>query len=126
MHVPLGGGPDPHRHACEEMFLVVAGEIKVFFRDRKLVLAAGEAVNVPANARHMFKNRGDVSARVLNVFVPAGLDAFFAEGGVQVATTAAPPLPTAQAEDQKRRMTEIAPGYGVEFLPSDTFKSVGE
>ena len=125
MHVPPGGGPDPHRHACEELFLVVEGEIELFFRDQHVRAPTGAAVNVPANAPHMFKNRGDMAARVLNVVAPAGLDAFFVAGGVPVPTTAAPSLPTAEIEAQKRRMAEIAERFGVEFLPSDTFRNLG-
>ena len=125
MHVPPSGGPDPHRHTCEEMFLVVEGEIELFFRDERVRAPAGTAVNVPANAPHMFKNRSDTAARVLNVVAPAGLDQFFVEGGVQVPTTAAPKLPDAETEAQKRRMAEIAERFGVEFLPPDTFQSLG-
>ena len=125
MHIPPGGGPDPHRHACEELFLVTEGEVEVFFRDRRVTAAAGAAVNIPANAPHMFKNRGKADARVLNVVAPAGLDGFFVAGGVPVPTEAAPPLPDAEAAAQKRRMAELAPRYGVEFLPPDTFQSQG-
>ena len=125
MHIPPGGGPDPHRHACEEMFLVVEGEVEVFFRDGHVRAPAGAAVNVPAGAPHMFKNRGDAAVRVLNVVAPAGLDGFFAEGGVPVPTTAAPPLSEAETTAQKRRMAELAPRYGVEFLPPDTFQGPG-
>jgi len=121
MHVPPGGGPHPHRHACEELFLVVTGEVEIFFRDQRVTASAGVAVNVPANAPHMFKNRGGADARVLNVVAPAGLDRFFVECGVQVSTTAAPPLPEAEAESQKRRMAGLAEQFGVEFLPPDTF-----
>lgn len=121
MHVPPGGGPDPHRHACEEMFMVVSGEIEVFFRDQRMTATAGAAVNVPANAPHMFKNLSGEDARVLNVVAPAGLDGFFVAGGVKVPTQAAAPLPEAEAEAQKRRMAELAPRFGVEFLPPGTF-----
>ena len=123
MHIPPGGGPDPHRHACEELFLVTAGEIEVFFRDQRVTAGAGAAVNIPANAPHMFKNRGATPAQVLSVVAPAGLDGFFAAGGVRVPTTAAPPLPEAEADGQKRRMAGLAPEYGVEFLPPDTFRN---
>ena len=123
MHVPPGGGPDPHRHACEELFLVMEGEIEVFFRGQRMTAGAGAAVNVPANAPHMFKNRSGSDARVLSVVAPAGLDGFFAAGGVRVNSTAAPPLPRAEADAQKRRMAGLAGEYGVEFLPPDTFRN---
>lgn len=125
MHVPPGGGSDPHRHACEELFLVIEGEIEVFFRDQRMTAGVAAAVNVPANAPHRFKKRGTIPAQVLSVVAPAGLDGFFAAGGARVPSTAAPPLPEAEAEAQKRRMAGLAPEYGVEFLPPDTFRQQG-
>lgn len=124
MHVPPGGGPDPHRHECEEMFLVISGEIELFFRDRHTTATAGIAVNVPANAPHMFKNLGGADARVLNVVAPAGLDAFFAEGGVRVAGPDAAPPASDVLQQQRKRLAEIAPRFGVEFLPPDTFAAM--
>ncbi len=56
MHVPPGGGPPPHRHDFEEMFTVLDGEIEFTFRGVSAVATAGETINVPANAPHVFKN----------------------------------------------------------------------
>ena len=35
MHIPLGGGPPPHRHDFEEMFSVLEGEIEATFEERR-------------------------------------------------------------------------------------------
>ena len=121
MHVPAGGGPDPHRHACEETFLVLEGAIEVCFRDRSVTAEAGTAVAIPAGAPHKFKNVGSQSARLLCVVSPAGLDGFFVEGGIPIEGPHAS-CPTASAtEAQKRRMAEIAARYGVELLPPNIF-----
>jgi quercetin dioxygenase-like cupin family protein len=56
MHVPPGGGPPPHRHDFEEMFTVLDGEIEITFRGVTAVARAGDTVNVPANAPHVFRN----------------------------------------------------------------------
>ena len=65
MHVPPGGGPPPHRHDFEETFTVLDGEIELTFRGVSAVARAGETVNVPANAPHVFPNVSDRPARLL-------------------------------------------------------------
>src|ERR1700729_2569831 len=76
MHVPPGGGPPPHRHDFEEMFTVLEGEIELTFRGVTAVARAGETVNVPANAPHVFRNAAAVPARLLCLCSPAGQERF--------------------------------------------------
>src|SRR5260370_30932987 len=63
MHVPPGGGPPPHRHDFEEMFTLLDGEIELTFRGVSAVATAGETINVPANAPHVFRNVSERPAR---------------------------------------------------------------
>src|ERR1700674_4518931 len=92
MHVPPGGGPPPHRHDFEEMFTVLDGEIELTFRGVSAVATAGETINVPANAPHVFRNASGRPARLLCLCSPAGQEEFFKEVGVPVAPrTEAPP-----------------------------------
>jgi mannose-6-phosphate isomerase-like protein (cupin superfamily) len=35
MHIPLGGGPLPHRHDFEETFTILEGELDATFRGKK-------------------------------------------------------------------------------------------
>jgi hypothetical protein len=56
MHIPLGGGPPPHRHDFEESFTLLKGEIEATFRGEKSLVRAGETINIPANAPHSFSN----------------------------------------------------------------------
>src|SRR6516165_9444640 len=65
MHVPLGGGPPPHRHDFEETFILLEGEIQATFRGEKRVVRAGETINIPANAPHQFHNSSTPAARML-------------------------------------------------------------
>src|SRR6202020_1826658 len=82
MHVPPGGGPPPHRHDFEEMFTILDGEIELTFRGVSVVAAAGDTVNVPANAPHVFRNVSERPARLLCLCSPAGQEEFFKEVGV--------------------------------------------
>lgn len=101
MHVPLGGGPPPHRHDFEESFVVLEGEIETIFRGAKSVITVGKTVHIPANAPHQFRNASEKPARLLCICSPAGQEEFFAQVGVPVATrTAAPPKLDEKAQAQ--------------------------
>jgi mannose-6-phosphate isomerase-like protein (cupin superfamily) len=56
MSVPHCGGPGPHRHNFEEMFIILEGTIEFTFRGEKTVVKAGMTVNIPANAPYLFTN----------------------------------------------------------------------
>ena len=56
MYIPPGGGPPPHRHDFEETFILLEGEMEATFRGQKLIVRAGDTLNIPANAPHQFHN----------------------------------------------------------------------
>jgi quercetin dioxygenase-like cupin family protein len=118
MYVPPGGGPPPHRHDFEEMFTILEGEIELTFRGTTTVAKAGETVNVPANAPHVFSNASDRPARLLCLCSPAGQEDFFMEVGVPVAHRTDPPPPL---DDEAQaafiaKAAELAPKYRTELL----------
>ncbi|GAB3972128.1 cupin domain-containing protein [Plantactinospora veratri] len=120
MRVPPGGGPPPHRHDFEEMFTVLDGAVEFTFREEKIVARAGETVNVPANAPHFFRNATDQPARLLCMCSPAGQDEYFRKVGDPVdGPTAAPPLLSAEEQDERRqRAARLAADYRTELLVS--------
>jgi quercetin dioxygenase-like cupin family protein len=118
MHVPPGGGPPPHRHDFEEMFTILEGEIEVTFRGETAAARAGETVNVPANAPHVFRNASDSPARLLCLCSPAGQEEFFKAVGVTVArrTEAPPALDDAATSAFIAKAIALAPQYRTELL----------
>ena len=118
MFVPPGGGPPPHRHDFEEMFSVLEGEIEFTFRGVKAVVRAGETVNIPANAPHVFTNASDHPARLLCMCSPPGQEEFFAQVGVPVATrtTTPPALDEAAQAAFIAKAVALAPQYRTELL----------
>jgi quercetin dioxygenase-like cupin family protein len=118
MHVPPGGGPPPHRHDFEEMFTVLDGEIELTFRGVTAVARAGETVNVPANAAHVFRNAADRPARLLCLCSPAGQEELFMAVGVPVAHRAEPPpaLDEAGTAAFIAKAVALAPQYRTELL----------
>jgi len=123
-HIPPGGGPPPHRHDFEEMFSVLEGEIETTFRGKKRIIRAGETINIPANAPHQFQNKSMRPARALCLCSPAGLEEFFREVGVPVATRTTPPpaLDEAALAALVAKVKALAPKYRLEAVsPSDYF-----
>jgi quercetin dioxygenase-like cupin family protein len=118
MHVPPGGGPPPHRHNYEESFTVLEGEIEATFRGEKTVIQAGTVINIPANSPHQFRNKSEQPARLLCICSPAGLEEFFMELGVPVATRTTPPPPPNPAAQAafKAKAESLAAKYKTEFL----------
>jgi quercetin dioxygenase-like cupin family protein len=118
MHVPPGGGPPPHRHDFEEMFTVLDGEIELTFRGVATVARAGETINVPANAPHVFRNASDRAARLLCLCSPAGQEEFFQEVGVPVShrTETPPALDDDATAAFIAKAVALAPKYHTELL----------
>jgi quercetin dioxygenase-like cupin family protein len=121
MHVPPGGGPPPHRHDFEEMFTVLDGEIELTFRGVTAIARAGDTVNVPANAPHVFRNAAGRPARLLCLCSPAGQEEFFRAIGVPVASRTEPPpaLDDAGTAAFIAKAVALAPQYRTELLPPD-------
>lgn len=119
MHVPPGGGPPPHRHDFEESFVILDGEIELTYRGATSSASTGETIHIPANAPHQFRNKTARPARLLCIGSPAGLEEFFAELGVPVATrtTAPPPLDAAAQAQFQAKAQSLAAKYETEFLP---------
>jgi quercetin dioxygenase-like cupin family protein len=118
MHVPPGGGPPPHRHDFEEMFTILDGEVELTFRGVTATARAGDTVNVPANAPHVFRNNAERPARMLCLCSPAGQEEFFRALGVPVAgrTERPPALDEAATAAFIAKAVALAPQYRTELL----------
>jgi quercetin dioxygenase-like cupin family protein len=118
MLIPDGSGPPPHRHDFEEMFTLLEGELEFTFRGNKTVVRAGETVNIPANAPHVFKNKSGKTVRMLCMCTPAGQEEFFMEVGEPVAarTSPAPKLDKIAEAAFIAKVAALAPKYRTELL----------
>lgn len=118
MQIPPGGGPQPHRHDFEEAFSVLEGECVVTFRDRKVIVRAGETANVPANAPHFIHNDSDTTAHVLCTCAPAGQDAFFLAVGIPIPSrdSKPPQIDEATKKDVTAKAKALAAKYATELL----------
>ncbi len=70
---PTGGGfPMPHVHrSCEELHLVLEGEVEYRLGDERVQGTTGSAVFVPPGVFHSFQNVSSGEARIAVVLSPA-------------------------------------------------------
>ncbi|RJO70021.1 cupin domain-containing protein [Nocardia panacis] len=118
MRIPPGGGPPPHRHDFEELFLVQEGQLLFTFRGEEVVVHAGESVNIPANAPHFFRNVSDRPARMQCMCTPAGQEEYFLQVAVPVesATAEPPTLSESEQAESRERAMRLADQYRTELL----------
>ena len=82
---PPGLSIPAHVHAGEdEMFYILAGELRAFCDDTQWTVAPGDFVFVPRDRPHGFTVVGDGPARALVIVGPSQLDRQIAAGGVRV------------------------------------------
>jgi quercetin dioxygenase-like cupin family protein len=53
---PAGGGPPPHEHPWEEIYVVLAGELEVTVDGASHVLQPGGVAHVPGGTVHGYRN----------------------------------------------------------------------
>lgn len=118
MTIPAGGGPGPHRHDFEELFIILEGSLEYTFRGESITAHAGQVVNIPANAPHFFKNASGQTARVLCMCTPATQEKFFLAAGQRLSSRLDTPLAEAPEAFAERiaRITAMAPLYRTEML----------
>ena len=97
--MPAGAaGPPLHRHAFDEAFYVLEGELTFQLGDELHRVGPGGLAFAPGGLTHGFANRGRRPARFLIVFTPAGFEREFARraaarAGVDPPEWATQPIP---------------------------------
>lgn len=73
-----GDGPPLHRHEREgESWYVIEGSLRFKLDGEIRQAPAGSFVHVPPGVPHCFQNVGNAPTRILVLFAPAGMEAFF-------------------------------------------------
>src|SRR5215813_4430307 len=76
--VPPGGGPPPHiHHREEEQFYILEGEVTLQADEQTVHATVGDFVHVPRGTVHAFRNAGQLPARMLVTYSPAGIEKLF-------------------------------------------------
>lgn len=95
--LPKGSGPPPHKHVwSDESFYILDGEITFLLEGEVKTAGKGAFVMVARNTRHAFRVDSD-TARFLNGYTPASMEAMVAELGKRTdQRTLPPPGPVAK------------------------------
>lgn len=95
---PHSAGPPLHRHAFDEAFYMLEGELIFQLEDELLTNGPGELFFVPRNAVHALANHTDAPARYMLVCTPVGFERHWARlaadaAGVEPPQWALQPIP---------------------------------
>jgi quercetin dioxygenase-like cupin family protein len=106
--VPAGWSPPPHAHLhATETFYVLEGSYRFVMDDLEQTVVAGQVVSVPAGITHWWTS-GPEGARTLVMFVPGGMEGYFAELSHALAAAGDEPLSDAFRTTMRDR-------YGMEI-----------
>lgn len=112
--LPKGSGPPPHRHVwSDETFYILDGAITFLIGDTIRAGRKGDYLVIPRNTRHGFRVDSD-TARILNGYTPASMEAMLGElaqpAPERVLPPKGPPPSTAM-------LPELLARYGLDWLP---------
>ena len=74
-----GGGPDLHRHAYTEVFVVQEGHARFTAGNETLEVTGGHIVVVPAGTPHRFINIGTGELRMVNIHAAGKIESEWLE-----------------------------------------------
>jgi len=111
--LPQGAGPGPHKHTwSDETFYMLDGQITLLVGEETRAASKGDFVMVPRDTRHAFRVDSP-TARFLNGYTPASLEALITE----LATPAtARTLPPPGVAPQPRMTPDSLRRYGMDIL----------
>ena len=107
-------GPPPHiHHQQDSASYILEGELEFQLGDQTVIATPGTFLYSPKGHLHTFRNNTTQRAKMLTWCMPAGIEQFFAEVGVEVDSPDAPSISASpQAIEQ---LLAAAPKYGIEF-----------
>ena len=112
--LPKDSGPGPHKHTwSDETFYILHGEITVLIGDEIKTARTGDFLMVPRNTRHAFRVASE-TARFLNSYTPASLEACIVEFAMRAPERVLPPK---GASPSIEMTPELLSRYGMDMLP---------
>ena len=112
--LPKGSGPGPHKHTwSDETYYILHGEITFLIGDQVKTGRTGDFILVPRNTRHAFRV-DSATARFLNGYTPASLEAALVEHAMPASERVLPPKGTSPAINMT---PELLSRYGMDMLP---------
>ena len=114
--MPMGAGPPPHKHLwSDEIFYILDGTMTFLINDEIRTAGKGAFINIPRNTRHAFRVDSD-TARILNGYTPASMEAMIAELGQRTDRHTLPPPSPPQPPGRPQMPEELLARYGLLWL----------
>ena len=111
--IPAGMGPPPHTLRGTESIYVLDGTVRFQLGEQTVEGRPGSFVCVPEGVVASFEAISDV--RVLVLYTPGGIEAFFVEAGEPAPRRELPPAPTGPPDID--RLLALGETYGMQIRP---------
>jgi quercetin dioxygenase-like cupin family protein len=111
--IPVGMGPPPHSHDCDESVYIVEGTLSYHVGGELIEAGPGTVSYFPKGTLETFEPTTTV--KVISTYTPGGIDKFFAEAGERAPKREIPPAPTSQPDFE--RLAQVAAKYGLHIQP---------
>jgi quercetin dioxygenase-like cupin family protein len=114
--LPKGSGPPPHKHLwSDETFYILDGTITFLLEGELRTAHKGAFINIARNTRHAFRVDSD-TARFLNGYTPASMEAMVAELGRRTDQRTLPPPAPPMKPGIPQMPDELLTRYGLIWL----------
>jgi quercetin dioxygenase-like cupin family protein len=116
-HVPRGDSPPLHVHAGEdEVFHVIAGELRLRVDGRDIRLRAGETIRAPRNVPHTYLVASPEGARFLTLTCGGDFERLVRSLGRPAGHDGLPPASGAPTPEQARALADACLANGIMLL----------
>lgn len=114
--MPIGAGPPPHKHLwSDETFYILDGTITFLVNDEIKTASRGAFINIARSTRHAFRVDSP-TARILNGYTPASMEAMVAELGKRTDQRKLPPPEPPMPPGKPQMPDELLTRYGLVWL----------
>ena len=114
--LPKGSGPGPHKHLwSDETFYILDGTITFLLEGEIRTATKGAFIHIARNTRHAFRVDSN-TARFLNGYTPASMEAMVAELARRTDQRTLPPPAPPMAPGMPQMADELLTRYGLIWL----------
>jgi quercetin dioxygenase-like cupin family protein len=115
--MPKGSGPGPHKHTwSDESYYMLDGEITFLIGEEVKTARTGDYIVVPRDTPHAFRVDSE-TARFLNGYTPASLEACVVEMALPTTKRVLPPKNASPTMEIFAKHPELLSRYGLEVAP---------
>ena len=110
--IPVGTGPPPHIHSQDEVVYILEGTATYLIGDQTTEVGPGSTIYIPKGTQETFEPK--TTLRMIAVYLPGGMDRFFAEAGEPAQRREVPAPPSGPPDFEK--LAAIGRRHGLELV----------